>query len=225
MIPHSTRLIAAVLFFGATIAHSQTLNWASLTGSDIVDSHGDPLDSTFVFELGAFDESFIPDETNVSEWSAHWNVFDSTNTLVGGTAEYSYTAEGGGYFTGTRDVQAVTSYSSLFEGMTAYLWIRKGDLTEHFLATSTAKPGNAAWLFPTLDPGCCPNGEVTTWSVSNLGDDVPLWGSQWDQHGGGQSYSPGPYDIQTHMIPEPSGLFLLAMGCGFFVTRRRRSSL
>lgn len=215
MIPHPIRLIAVLLLLGVSSARSQTLNWGSLTGSNIVNSQGDPLDNTFLFELGAFDEGFVPDESDPGEWSAHWNVFD--------TASYSYSEDGGGYFTGSQDAQAVSSYSSLFAGMAAFLWIRNGDETEHFLSTSHSKLGGADWFFPALDPGCCPNGEVTTWSVSDLGGTVPLWGSQGDQHGGGNYTAPGPYDIQTHMIPEPSCLLLFSIGCGYFMTRRRRN--
>jgi hypothetical protein len=215
MIPHPSRLIAALLLLGAITARSQTLNWGSLTGSDIVNSQGDPLDNTFLFELGAFDAGFIPEESNSGEWTAHWNVFD--------TAAYSYSTEGSGYFTGKQDVQAVSSYSSLFEGMTAYLWIRNGDETERFLATTSAEPGSVEWVFPNLVPGCCPNGEVTTWSVSNLASAVPVWGSQGDKHGAGDYFAPSPYDIQTHIVPEPSSVLLLMLGCGFFVNRRGRN--
>jgi hypothetical protein len=212
----ASQSIAALLLLGAMTARSQTVNWGSLTGSDIVDSHGDPLDNSYQFQLGAFGAGFIPDATNLGNWAAHWNVFD--------TANYSYSSEAGGYFTGTQDVQTVGSYPSLFEGLNAYLWIRNADETENFLATSSLIQGTADWVFPTLDPGCCPNGEVTTWSVSNLGSTVPVWGSQWDHHGAGEFIASGPYDLQTHAVPEPSGLLVLAMGCGLLVIHRRRSS-
>lgn len=216
MILFRSRLIVALLLLGAMTARSQTVNWGSATESGIVDSHGDPLDEDFVFELGAFGAGFIPNAMNFGDWAANWTIFD--------TAAYSYSSETGAYFTGTRDAQTVGSYSSVFEGIDAYLWIRNGDQSENFLATSNTTLGAADWVFPTLDPGCCPNGDVTTWSVSNLGSGVPIWGSQRDEHGGGEFTAPGPFDLQTHAIPEPSGLLLLMMGCGFLVIRRRRNS-
>lgn len=211
---HPAPLIAAIFLIGVVSARSQTLNWASLTGSDIVDSGGNPLDNTFVIELGAFDPVFVPTEANIDQWGNYWRVFD--------TADYSYSPATGGYFTGSVILQDVVSYDSLFAGLTAFLWIRNDSETEHFLATSTDKPGIAEWEFPALDPECCPSGSITTWSVSNFGTDVPLWGSQGDQHGGGEREAPGPFDIQTHVVPEPASALLALLGLGFAVTRRRR---
>ncbi len=211
---HSAKLIA--VFFGISVVagHSQTLNWSSLTGSDIVDSSGSPLDNSFVIELGTFDPTFSPDDTNIDVWGNHWRVFD--------VADYSYNPTNGGYFTGTRDVQDVANYASMFAGLTAYIWIYNDTKSEHFLASSTTKPGVAEWEFPLLDPGCCPNGEVTTWSVSNFQNDDPIWGSQGNNHGGGEYSAPGPFDIQTHVVPEPASTLLAVLGLSFALIHRRR---
>ncbi len=211
---HLAKLIA--VFFGVSVfaAHSQTLNWSSLTGSDIVDSGGSPLDNSFVIELGTFDPTFVPDETNIDHWGDYWRVFD--------VADYSYSPLSGGYFTGTQDVQDVTDYASMLAGLSAYIWIYNDTKSEHFLASSSDKMGVPNWEFPALDPGCCPNGEVTTWSVSNFQNDVPVWGSQGDNHGGGEYSAPGPFDIQTHVVPEPASALLAMLGFSFALIRRRR---
>jgi len=205
-------LFALTFLLGAVSARSQTLNWASLTGSEIVDSQGDALDqSTYVFELGAFDAGFTPEEGNISQWVGYWNVFD--------TGSYSYDpGTSTGYFTGTENVQNVPAYVSMFQGLSAYLFVRNNTNTEFFLA----RPSDTnAWKFPTQDPGCCPNGEVTTWSVSNLTTDTPIWGIQGGIEGGGNGVL-GNYDLQTYAVPETSSsLLALAGGCLFMLRRRR----
>ncbi len=207
-------LLALAFLLGAASARSQTLNWASLTNSEIVDSQGAALDqNTYVFELGAFASGFTPEGSNISQWTANWHVFD--------TASYTYDQNTStGYFTGTENVQNVPAYVSMFQGLSAYLFVRNNTNTEFFLARPT---DTNAWKFPTLDPGCCPNGEVTTWSVSNLTTVAPIWGTQGGHEGGGTGIL-GNYDLQTYAVPEASSsLLALAGGC-FFLLRRRRGN-
>ncbi len=203
-------LIALTLLCAADIARSQTLDWGSLTQSTIVDSQGDPLDTAFLFQLGTFDVGFTPTQSNLGEWATNWHVFDS--------ASYSYDPDGLGYFTATEDVQNVTGYASTFQGLQAYLWIRDTADTEYFLASA------GSWMFPQLDPECCPTGAVTQWSVSAFGTNDPIWGSQLDYHGGGTyDGSGGPYDLQTHVVPEAGSSLLALLGGSLALVRRRRS--
>lgn len=210
---HILKLVALLLAFGSS-ARSQTLDWGSLTQSTIVDSQGAPLDNTFLFQLGTFDVDFTPTQSNLGEWSANWHTFD--------TAAYSNDPINLGYFTGTENVQTVSDYVNMFQGLQAYLWIRNTADTEYLLATTSSEK----WTFPDLNPDCCPNGEVIQWSVSDLGTDAPIWGSQLDNHGGGTyDGSGGPYDLQTHVVPE-SGTSMLALlgGCLALIRRRRMAA-
>jgi hypothetical protein len=214
---HLSKLVALTFVFVSASASSQTLNWSSLTGSQIVDSQGDALDNTYVFELGAFDVGFTPNDSNLGTWGSKWHVFD--------TASYSNNAQDGGYFTGTENLQNVANYGSLFQGLTAYIWIRNTSNTEYFLASASAKPAIAEWKFQDLDPDCCANGEVTTWSVSNLDTDTPVWGSQLDHHSAGVfDGTGGPYDLQTHVVPEPSVSLLALLAGGLCLVRRRKQA-
>lgn len=202
-------LIAFAMLWAADTASSQTLDWGSLTQSTIVDSQGDPLNTTFLFQLGTFDVGFTPTQSNLGEWATNWRVFDS--------ASYSYDPASLGYFTATEDVQDVTGYASIFQGLQAYLWIRNSADTEYFLANA------GSWTFPLLDSECCPTGAVTQWSVSDLGTDDPIWGSQLDNHGGGTyDGSGGPYDLQTHVVPETSSSLFVLLGGSLALVRRRR---
>lgn len=214
---HLSKLVALTFVCVTASASSQTLNWASLTGSQIVDSQGAALDNTYVFELGAFDVGFIPNQSNMGIWGSKWHVFD--------TAAYSNTVQDGAYFTGTANLQDVANYGSLFQGLTAYIWVHNAADTEYFLASASAKPGIAEWKFGALDPECCANGEVTTWSVSNLDTDTPVWGSQLDKHSPGvYNGTGGPYDLQTHVVPEPSVSLLALLAGGLCLVRRRKLS-
>lgn len=204
------KLSCFIFALAAAKAHSQTLNWSSLTQSEIVDSGGNPLDNSFVFELGAFASGFVPDETNIDSWETQWRVFD--------TAAYSYSPGQLGYFTGTQDAQSVAGYSSMFAGLKAYIWIHNNTETEHFLASTSSD----VWRFPLLVPGCCPNGEGPTWSVSDLNSDDPVWGGQLGNEGFGDHFVSGPFDIQTYVVPEPSSSLLTMVGLGLTVLRRRR---
>lgn len=208
------KLITLMFLLGATSARSQTLNWASLTGSDIVDSKGAVLDpNTYVFELGAFTAGFTPVESNISHWdsASNWHVFS--------TAAYSGNSLDGWVFTGTQNLQDVPAYTSLFQGLEAYIFVRNTTDTEYFLARPAA---SGSWLFPTLDTSCCPNGTVTTWSVSDLGSGNPVWGSQGGNEGGGTG-TYGNHDVQTYAVPEAGSSLLAIFGCGLLLLRRRRS--
>ena len=211
-----TLLIATILLGSmAERALSQTLEWGSAAFSDLSDSEGNELDSSFVFELGAFDVGFDPTAYNVDDWFANWNVFD--------TASYN---AGNGVFTGTEQVQNVTNYESLFEGLNAYIWVRNdtvsGADTEWFLGRKST--GLNAWVFPDLDPGCCPNGEVIQWSITALGAETPVWGNQTGTPGGGDYPDNGIYDLQTHAVPEPASAMLVLLGACVCFFRRRRSA-
>lgn len=215
-------LLSAVplMLFGMR-SNAQTLDWGSQAFSALVDSKGQTLDNTFVFELGAFASGFTPSESNVESWLANWSVFDR--------ADYS---QANGVFTGqahmldngTSDSPFLTPGALSFEGLSAYIWIRKGDLpvegSEWLVARSTG------WTFPMATPGCCDNDLIVQWSVSDLTpSDVPKWGNQGGVDGPGVSTSTGgPYNLQTFtFVPEPSSAMLAALAGAFALTRRRRS--
>jgi hypothetical protein len=206
------------LLFGASAAHSQTLDWGNEVFDNLVDSTGEALDNTYVFELGAFTSGFTPTESNVSDWVSHWNVFDR--------ASFN---ESFGYFASTVDMTAdgrsnsawLTPGSGSFEGLNAYLFIRNGDmpvpLTEWLLVRAST------WIFPAAQAGCCPTSLPTQWALSDLKNDTPVFGGQDGIQGGGSASAPGNYDLQTHtFVPEPAAFLLIALGSIAGVVRRRR---
>lgn len=209
---HLLKVIAILSLFMAASARSQNLDWASLTGSSIADSEGNVLNNSFVFQLGTFDPSFTPTESNMGDWASHWRVFDQ--------ADYS---EENGYFTGSQNVQDFEQAGgdySMFEGLSAYIWIRNPENSEYFLANA------ANWIFPDYNPECCGSGDIpVTWSISDLANNTPVWGGQNGNHSAGEyqeSTGPFPHDIQTHAVPEPATLFLAVLGCSMMLGYRRR---
>ena len=70
---------AGLLLVAAPSVDAQTtLNWGSKMWSNLVNSQGQTLDSSFTFEIGAFTPNFTPNAGNISSWTSNWNIFDST---------------------------------------------------------------------------------------------------------------------------------------------------
>lgn len=222
-------LILAVLWMAVCgISNAQTLNWGSAVFTDLIDSEGNTLpEGVYTFEIGVFANSFVPEESNVNQWLANWRVFDSA-------AYNGYSGPGDpiyGYFTGTEQIgdgvtNETTTYS--FAGMSAYLWIRKGDQAEEGSEWFLGRATN--WTFPATGGGCCENDPPIEWSVSDLvtNGDTPLWGNHGGIEGSGEhtftgTYGgTGPYVVQTYtFIPEPSSLLLAALSAGLMFRRRR----
>ncbi len=224
-----TPMIASLLWLSCGSAHSQTLNWGSQVFDDLVDSNGESLNDTFVFEIGSFTNDFVPDESNVSQWHANWRVFDRAINYN----EYSGPEDDiWGYYTSSARMrddgtstgnQATSGFS--FSGLEGYLWVRNSNdpspTTEWFLARSDQ------WTFQTATPGCCDNELPDSWSLSDLSNEnvTPVFGSQGTFTGGGYSQLPGNHTMQTFtFVPEPSSALLSATGLAFLILRRRRSN-
>lgn len=212
------RIPLLALLLGATAAHSQTLDWGNEVFDYLTDSSGAALNNTYVFELGAFDAGFTPTVSNVNDWVSHWNVFDRatfSESLGYFASSVQMTADGG-----SNSAWLTPGFGS-FEGLSAYLFIRNGDLpvplAEWLLARSST------WVFPTVDPECCPSGLPIQWSVSDLESDTPVFGGQSGNQGGGSVSSPGNSSLQTHtFVPEPTAALLVALGGLAAIARRRR---
>lgn len=221
-------LVAAFFVAAGSRLPAQTLDWGSEVFSDLVDGGGQTLDNTFVFQLGAFDPMFIPSEQNMDLWLAHWRVFDQ--------ASYN---PGNGYFAnwstetdtlrmlddGTSNSPFEIAGAPSFEGLTAYIWIRKGDQPVEGSEWLLTRASN--WVFPNATPGCCDNELDLQWSVSDLDTygETPLWGGYGSVEGPGVFTNTGTHTLQTYtFVPEPSSMIMFAFA-GIFAVRRRRSVL
>jgi hypothetical protein len=201
---------------GTTALTAQTLDWGNDVFGDVVDSTGAPLDATFIFELGAFDAGFTPDESNVNDWIANWNVFDR----AGFNASAGYFASSVRMLPdGRSDSPYLTEDSGSFEGLNAYLFVRNSDLpvplTEWLLVRAPD------WIFPVADD-CCPGQLSIEWALSDV-DGTPVFGSVEGDPGAGVVGVPGVHDLQTYtFVPEPGTALLAALGLLFAISRRQR---
>lgn len=218
MKPRTCLLLILSFLGGAGGLTAQTLDWGNDVFGDVVDSTGAALDNSFVFELGAFDAGFEPNESNVTDWIAHWNVFDR--------AAFNASA---GYFTssvqmlpdGTSNSAYLTEGSGSFEGLNAYLFVRNGDLpvplTEWLLVRANA------WIFPVADD-CCPGELSAEWALSDVDDETVVFGSVEGVTGLGEVSVPGIHDLQTHtFVPEPGSMLLAGLGLLAAISRRKRN--
>ena len=166
-IPHISNhtriaLTAAVIGLGSILpAKSQTIEWGSVAFNSFQQSNGDPLDSSFIIELGTFDNLFTPTNSNVVDWLVNWEVFD-TATFSTVTSSFSSTAD----MNSAGGSEAPTGNANFdFEGMQAYIWIRNEDApsptAEWYLAD------DPSWVYPTALDDCCNNQPPLQWVIAN----------------------------------------------------------
>jgi hypothetical protein len=202
------------------------IEWGTPIFSELYDSYGNELYSSYTWELGAFNPSFTPTATNVEQWSANWWIFDRaaynpTNGFVIGNVIMNNDG------TSANTNSYVTNAN--YQGLDAYIWGYNKKEYEFGLEWVWFRHGGTntnAWTFATLPPDDPPTLEVE-WSISDLiASDVPLWGSQLGVIGLGYASNPGIYDLQTYtIVPEPAGIaagVLLVVGTGFYHWRRKR---
>lgn len=217
-----TRILNAALLLAASspLIHAQTLNWGSPVGTLVVDSNGDGVDDSFIFELGAFNPGFTPDGTNHEDWVLNWRVFDSTTY----NTEFDY-------FTSTVNVISdvsgnVTSSNPLastgdFSGLIAYLWVRNEDAPGENTEWLMFRANN--WIFPETAGECCDT-SVIEWSISDLNSsNTPLYGRQGGIGGPGEFTYTSTGGLQTHtFVPEPSAVILGVFAFAATLLRRNR---
>lgn len=63
----------AVILVAMKLHAAITINFSSPAFGTNQQSDGSPLDSSFTFELGAFDNGFVPTAANTDNWLANWS--------------------------------------------------------------------------------------------------------------------------------------------------------
>ena len=217
---------AGLLLVAAPSVDAQTtLNWGSKMWSNLVNSQGQTLDSSFTFMIGAFKDNFVPDSSNdpaknnMSQWLSKWNTFDSTtyNGLFDSFASSVQMLE----FGKSSNPLYHTELGLNFQDLNGYLWIRNGTTMEPGTEWMLARA--STWVFPKYV--CCDTYPVQ-WSVSDLasGGVTPLYGNQGGVIGPGVFTETGAYNLQTFtFVPEPSSAMLVALTGTWLLLRRRRN--
>ena len=220
-------LLPAAIALASPVSAVQ-INWGCEVDSVLRDSFGNPLDGTFAIQLGYFESvlgvAFVPDATNIADWSSRWKVFDQ--------AAFDPSS---GYFTSSAllmaDGSSTGSFASSGPGMDfsnqdAYIWIFDSKIaapgSEWFLGRSATAGG---WRLPAKPADDCCDTAVLEWSVTDLTtNDTPVFGRQGVPQGAGEKTVTSPsYTLQTFsVVPEPSSCLLLTLGGVMAAFRRRR---
>ena len=112
-----------------------------------MNSKGQGIDESYVFELGAFTEGFVPSLANVSQWITHWH----------GVQRAIYDPSSQAY-TNRYDVESNDSPYS--QGSRGYVWGYGVDTNEWILMT------DAMWTWPKVGG----TGFPVSWSTRNATD-------------------------------------------------------
>lgn len=144
----SFRILIAGLVFAVLPAfplEGGQVDWSSSAFSTHIQSDGTPLDATFIFELGAFADGFVPTAENTALWADYWRV-----------AQRSTYNEANQLFAGSYVVE--TNASPFGTDAQGYIW-----------GLSAAHPGqwvlmtNPAWTWPAAGGANPP----VVWTVRN----------------------------------------------------------
>lgn len=211
---------------GASLIYAEIdVRFASTFGAENQQSDGSPMDTSFTFELGAFEDGFTPTSSNTDSWLANWIAAPNSDSNASGGSSAPYT-----------QVAIGPSTTNRFDGTTrldgnppnftdtdqAFIWgfddRGEGGGTgagEWILLT------NPGWLYPN-DPGPGVNfgpdflvSDQGTTAV--LGEVNPDWADLGDD----------PHMVTESVllpVPEPSSALLLMAGCAIICGRRRRTS-
>ncbi len=218
----STYVVVALV--GISLLYAEIdVRFGSTLGAENLQSGGAPIDTSFTFELGAFDGSFIPTAANTDQWLDNWVAAPNSASNPSGGSSVPYTQV---------PIGPVTSNS--FDGTTrldgnppnftstdrAYIWGYDdrgegdgGGVGEWILLT------NPGWTYPN-DPGAGVNFgsdfQVSDGGTSTvLGSVNPAWSGLDDD----------PHMVTASVLipaPEPSATVLLFAGVGLLTVRRRR---
>lgn len=206
-------------------ARASTIFWGSNFSDNLFDSNGQPLGSTYSFEIGSFG-SFVPTYQNVDQWAANWKVFDraydpdangwnSVDQFFVGTVDHNTSAGSDSPDANPADV--------FTQGEVAYLWAYNSKSivpsSEWALVTDGTTVGNTGneWIFP--DPA-----DTTgsfNWNLSDASSAI-IGGANDVRGPGTYSATPGVFSLQTAVVPEPGSALLLISAALTQLFRRAR---
>jgi hypothetical protein len=210
-------LVIATLGAGTSVQGSG-VSWSSGFNQTFIDSHGNPLDSLFAFELGTFSSGFVPTSSNLDQWAANWQLLsraDTTNThWVPDDPIFGAFYDNGFSFNSSGQVNGLAGSDVFVTGEQAYVWVFSNN--EWALVTDNS-PGvdeNDIWRLP--NPADI-SGFPLNWELQNA--DTAVFGAV--------NPVSNAFRLQTAVIPEPgTSLLVLMIGGLLQLTRhhRRRQS-
>ena len=220
------RISILLLSVLALPARASTITWGSAVGDVLIDSNGLPLDDPFIFELGSFG-GFTPTGDNQMDWLINWKPFDRAQAPAasGWNSAFSYFSSSANMLDGGLSSQSppLPPYTFL-PGEQAFIFVYNTLVfdtgSEWALITNSSLDGNSAddWLMPApADKPLLP----LEWRLSNA--TTVIFGGLNDQQGAGAyTFAPDTFHLQTHTVPEPAGILLMA-AAGLRLLRRQRA--
>lgn len=223
-----TWLALVVMLSGCLIptVHGSTLVWGSSFNDLLFTSTGQPLDDSFIFEVGTFTSGFLPILNNSDQWDANWKVLDrAVHPAAEGwnVAKQYFVSSFEHLPDGTSDSLVADPADVFLMGETVYLWVYNSKAivpgSEWALVTDSDLLANLAngWRIPDPDD---PVGTSYDWQLLDA-DTVILGGVNGIQGAGDFSVHPGTFSLQTHVVPEPGSSLLVLLGfAGALLSRR-----
>ncbi|MDZ4405379.1 PEP-CTERM sorting domain-containing protein [Prosthecobacter sp.] len=203
-------------------AHASTIFWGSQFNDLLFDSNGQPLDTSYSFEIGSFG-SFVPTYQNVDQWEANWKVFDRAfdpDANGWNAAEQFFVGTVNHNLAGGSDSPDANPADVFAQDEVAYLWVYNSKSivpsSEWALVTDGSNTANI-WRFPD------PADDSGSYNWDLITADTPIIGGVNDMQGDGTfSVNPGTFSLQTAVVPEPGSAFLLFAAAAAHLTRRAR---
>lgn len=226
--PLGARRVVCVLvaLWGLGLGHlgAATVNFHDVPGNALLQADGvTALDDSFRFELGTFKASFIPTAHNIQDWVLNWEPFSRAEAPAfnGWNSSVSYFDKDAELLPDGTSNQGLSS-DVFAAGDAVYLWIYDvmtlNSAFEWALITNDSSDSNVAnnWVMP--DPSETFSTDFTLASASKA-----IWGGVNNVQGAGDFAAPLTiFHLQTHTVPEPTGVVLLLSAAGCAVMRRKR---
>lgn len=230
----------ALIGFGTLLCafstvEARTVFWGGPTDAVLYQSDGvTPVDSSFTFLLGSFNDSFDPLSNGLETWATNFRTFDQA--YYNDTTNF-FSSSANMLDTGLSDgVNADPTFD--FREKRLYLWVFNSNYFNPLEPTTTESAlftGNTWVLPPEGNCGCGEDNLPLEFYVSNMtnaiignvdpdydGSNPPIVGPL-----GSYTAPVGAYDFQTHsftVVPEPSVTLLGTLSLLGLVLRRKRSA-
>lgn len=137
---HQLRTLALLATTAFALILSQAtgaqINWGNRPFTDNQTSQDIPLSDHFVFELGIFEDGFVPTVANTAEWADHWRVADRV----------TYNPENS-FFSGSYTQEL--NLAPLEQGRRGYIWGYRHDDDPRQEWILVSDPD---WLWPEANP-------------------------------------------------------------------------
>lgn len=137
---------AALILLLIAPLHANPIKWSCDAQSVNVTSSGQPMDSSFRFELGVFPGGFVPSAGNASEWASHW---ESAQRVTYNTDTKRFSGQ----------YQVQSNNAPFTDGAQAYIWGFGGNGGSEWILFRGAN-----WFWPEADPL---DTTGVTWNASN----------------------------------------------------------